>query len=155
MVEDGIEVRLAHAGDVPALATLRKAWAAEQHAPSDPGFEATFREWYGTEVRRRFFWLATLAGEPVGMVNLVIFDRMPTPGRPAGAWGYLGNMYVRAEHRNAGIGTLLLDALLAHADSLGLERVVLNPTERSIPFYARHEFGPATELMLRRRRPRP
>lgn len=150
---DDVEIKVAGHEEVSALAALRTAWAAEKRSSDDRAFDTNFRHWYEAEASRRVFWLATLAGAPVGMVNLVVFDRMPTPGRPAGGWGYLGNMYVRAEHRNAGIGTRLVEALLAHADSLGLDRVVLNPTERSIPFYGRHQFRSATELMLRPQHP--
>jgi GNAT superfamily N-acetyltransferase len=152
-MDDDIEIKVANREEVPALAGLRTAWLSEKDSRDDTAFEQTFRDWYEAEASRRVFWLATLAGDPVGMVNLVVFDRMPTPGRPAGGWGYLSNMYVRAEHRDAGIGTLLIEALLAHADSLGLDRVVLNPTERSIALYGRNQFRSATELMLRPQRP--
>ena len=36
-------------------------------------------------------------GEPVGMLNLLEFTRMPTPGRRPGRWGYLGNAFVLAD----------------------------------------------------------
>jgi GNAT superfamily N-acetyltransferase len=58
-------------------------------------------------------------------------------------------MYVVPEHRDAGVGRYLLDALVAHADAEGLERVVLSPSERSVPFYRRAGFDPADQLLLR------
>ena len=72
-----------------------------------------------------------------------------SPSSPSGGWGYLGNMYVSRRCRNRGIGRLLAGALLAEADSLGLERVVLNPTVRAVPFYERSGFCGAHELLLR------
>ena len=75
------------------------------------------------------------------MVNLTLFDRMPSPGSASGEWGYLGNMYVSRRCRNRGIGGLLAGALLAEADSRGLER--------AIPFYVRSGFRGAHELLLR------
>lgn len=44
---------------------------------------------------------------------------------------------------------LLIAAALAHADETGLERMVLKPTDRAIPFYRRHGFGPADVLLVR------
>jgi len=47
-----------------------------------------------------------------------------------------------AEHR-------LVSAALNYADENDFVRVVLSPTERSIPLYQRDGFGPADALMLR------
>lgn len=146
-------VRVAGPADLDALVALRDAWTRERHpAGIDDGFADRFRDWFAVERHQRTFWLAEVAAQPVGMVNLVTFTRMPVPGREAGRWGYLGNMFVLDEHRGVGIGRQLLDALLAHADREDLERVVLSPTERSVPFYRRAGFDHANELLLR---PRP
>jgi GNAT superfamily N-acetyltransferase len=83
------------------------------------------------------------------MINLAIFERMPQPGRPPSHWGYLGNAFVLAGYRNQGIGSRLISALLGYADENGFARVVLSPSQRSIPFYQRAGFGPANGLMLR------
>lgn len=146
------EVRVATIADTAALLGLRQQWAEEQRGPQpDPGFSDRFELWFRTEIRHRTFWLAKVDGASVGMVNLLTFTRMPAPGRPGGGWGYLGNMYVVEAHRNAGIGRLLLDALVSHANTEGLERVVLKPTERSVSFYRRAGFDTANELLLRPR----
>src|SRR5579862_3380399 len=145
-------VRIAGPTDAPALAALRRTWTAEQHGPvGDEGFEARFLDWYERESARRFSWLAQVGGEMVGMMNMAVFDRMPQPGRAPGSWGYLANSFVLAAYRNQGIGSLLLGALLAHADSHGYVRVVLSPSERAVSFYQRAGFTQATELMVRRR----
>jgi len=147
-------IRLAGPQDAPALAALRRAWTAEQHGPvDDPGFEARFLDWYERESARRFAWLAEVGGEMAGMINLAVFERMPQPGREPGSWGYLANSFVLAAHRNQGIGSRLLAALLAHADAHGYVRVVLSPSPRSVPFYQRAGFAQGTELMVRRREP--
>ena len=145
-------IRIASSADAAGLAALRRAWTAEQHGPADdPGFEARFLDWYERESARRFSWVAEVHGEMVGMMNMAVFDRMPQPGRAPGSWGYLANSFVLAAYRNQGIGSLLLGALLAHADSRGYVRVVLSPSERAVPFYQRAGFTQATELMVRRR----
>jgi GNAT superfamily N-acetyltransferase len=143
-------IRIAGPADAPALAALRRAWTAEQHGPvDDAGFEARFFDWYEGESARRVSWLAEVGGDMVGMVNLAVFDRMPQPGRDPSCWGYLANAFVLAAHRNQGIGSRLLRALLAHADTHGYERVVLRPSDRALPFYQRAGFIPAAELLVR------
>ena len=65
-----------------------------------------------------------------------------------GRWGYLANCYVRAQHRNSGLGARLLATCTAYAD----ERAASPgwwPGPRSVPFYARGGFESATSLMVR------
>jgi GNAT superfamily N-acetyltransferase len=88
------------------------------------------------------------------MLNLLVFTRMPRPRSaavPGGPdrWGYVANVYVLPAARDAGVGRALRDAVLAHADAEGFARLVLSPSERSVPFYERAGFVPATSLMVR------
>jgi GNAT superfamily N-acetyltransferase len=143
-------IRIADGADGPTIAALRRAWTAEDHGDvTDPGFEARFLDWYERESARRVSWLSELSGDPVGMVNLAIFERMPRPGRDAGTWGYLANAFVLAPYRNQGVGARLLAALLAHADDNSYVRVVLRPSERSVPFYRRAGFTADGGFMVR------
>ena len=157
---------MAGPGDAAALAALRRAWTAEQFArvddarvddaraddggPADEGFEARFADWYERESARRVTWLAEVSGEPVGMMNLAVFERMPRPGRDPGSWGYLSNAFVLAAHRDQGIGSRLLRALVGYADDHGYVRVVLSPSRRSVPFYGRFGFVADSGLIVRR-----
>jgi GNAT superfamily N-acetyltransferase len=146
-------IRIAAAADAAALAALRRAWTAEQYGPADDeGFEARFLDWFERESARRVCWLAEVSGAAVGMVNLVAFDRMPGPGWDARSWGYLSNAFVLAAYRSQGIGSLLVGALLGYADDHGYARVVLHPSERSVPFYGRLGFS-ADDILLIRHRP--
>ena len=144
-------IRIADGADGPAIAALRRMWTAEDHGDvADAGFEARFLDWYERESTRRISWLAELSGEPVGMMNLAIFERMPRPGHDdAGTWGYLANAFVLASYRNRGVGARLLAALLAHADGHGYLRVVLRPSERAIPFYQRAGFTADGGFLIR------
>jgi GNAT superfamily N-acetyltransferase len=145
-----IVIRLAGDADLHAITRLRVAWTREQDgAVDDPGFDDRLTQWYARESSRRLMWLAQADGELVGMMNLVVFDRMPRPGRAPSHWGYLGNAFVLAAYRNQGIGGRLLDALLEYADLHGFVRVVLSPSARSVPFYQRAGFRPADSLLLR------
>jgi ribosomal protein S18 acetylase RimI-like enzyme len=84
-------------------------------------------------------------------MNLAVFDRMPQPGRAASSWGYLANAFVLAAYRDQGIGSLLLRALLAHADASEYLRIVLRPSPRAIPFYERLGFSADSDLLVRHR----
>ena len=147
-----IVIRLAGEADVPALADLRRESTFELHPTSqDEGFGERFASWYKQEASRRLTWLAQDEGRAVGMMNLVVFERMPRLGPDPGRWGYLANAYVTPGYRNQGIGGRLVNAILAYADDRGLARVVLSPSQRAIPFYRRAGFGPADALLLRER----
>ena len=146
----GASVRVATRSDLHTLIELRARWTAERRDErADGTFASRFAQWFDDEAPQRTFWLAEVDATAVGMVNLAVFTRMPAPADDAGGWGYLGNMYVEPDYRNRGIGSLLLAALVAHADAQGLARVVLHPTERSVPFYRRAGFDAATQLLLR------
>jgi GNAT superfamily N-acetyltransferase len=151
-----LRVRVAGPDDVPALAALRRGLTEEQVGGpvEDSGFEDALAAWFERERHQRITWLAEVGGRPVGMLNLVVFTRMPKPrsaGAPgaAGQWGYVANVYVERDRRDRGIGGALLDEAVQHADRHGFARLVLAPSERSVPLYERAGFGPATALMVR------
>jgi len=149
-------IRVAGAGDIAAVASLRLAWGdpGGDHHDAAPGFERHLAEWIATEGDRRTIWLAELNNQPVGMSTLYEFRRMPRPGRMDSRWGYLGNMFVRADRRNQGVGSALLSAVIDAAQERRYARVVLSPTARSVPFYRRAGFvdadGAASERLLMR-----
>lgn len=143
------KVRRASAEDVPALATLRRAWTEEQNGEVvDPTFEARFAEWFATETGRRVVWIVSIDERPVGMLNLAVFTRMPRPGVEPSRWGYIANVFVLAEHRDGGVGRLLVDAATAYAHDEDLVRLVLSPSPRSVPFYERAGFATTDRLMM-------
>jgi GNAT superfamily N-acetyltransferase len=151
-----VTVRIASREDAPVVAALRRAWTEENHGGpvEDDGFEAVFAEWFAREHDQRVTWLAEADGRAVGMLNLLVFRRMPRPRSPEApggpdAWGYVANVYVEPAARDTGTGGALLDAATSHADEHGFARLVLSPSERSVPFYERAGFTTATSLMLR------
>ena len=145
-------IRVAGAGDLVALTELRVAWTSERHGVGpDATFAGRFAAWFAAEANQRTFWLALDGDRAIGMTNLLTFLRMPGPGIDAGRWGYLGNMFVLPECRNASVGHLLLAAVIAEAEAQHLERLVLSPSERSVPFYRSAGFGEAHQLLVRPR----
>lgn len=136
--------------DAEAVARLRWEWARAAHptltAEPDHEFVAAVREWMDDATRA--VWVAT-ADQPVGMVCLTEYTRMPSPSQSAGGrWGYLGHLYVRPEARGDGVGEALVRALLAESVRRGHAKVVLSPTAASIPVYTRCGFTADNDLMF-------
>lgn len=140
-----LSIRPSGTDDVEQLARLRACWRETELTDE---FLQRFRDWHDEERSSRHWWLAVVDDEAIGMVNLKVFNRMPEPSGGSSSWGYLGNLFVVAEHRGLGAGRALTDAVLDHARSHGFARVLLSPSELSRPLYARAGFRPADELLL-------
>ena len=146
-----VAVRIAGNGDVGLLAELRRRWNEERPgAPiDDPDFEARFHGWWDAERATRTFFLAELEEQPVGMANVKHYTRMPAAGMAsAGQWGYVGNVFVLPERRNARIGQALMEHIVEWAGARGFEHLRLAPSARSIPFYERLGFVPGAVVEL-------
>jgi GNAT superfamily N-acetyltransferase len=146
-----VTVRVADDGDVQVLASLRRRWNEETAlAPiEDARFDAAFRAWWEAERATRTFFLVELDGRPVGMANVKHYARMPVAGRASGGqWGYVGNVFVLADHRGDGVGQALMDHIVEWAAEHGLEHLRLAPSPRSVPFYDRLGFVPGAVVEL-------
>jgi GNAT superfamily N-acetyltransferase len=132
-----IRVRLTGPADVSAIASLRAQWTG---AVADREFERHVAAWIVAEGDRRLIWIASLDGEPAGLASLLEYHRMPRPDRLDSRWGYVGNMFVREELRNRGVGAALLAAIIGESGTRGYARLVLSPTERAVPLYRRAGF---------------
>ncbi|MCZ2404734.1 GNAT family N-acetyltransferase [Paenarthrobacter sp. Z7-10] len=142
-------VRLAGPHETSDLIRLRALWTAEQAgAPvDDPDFEDRYRAWQ--ENNKRIMFVAELDGTPIGMLNLMVFERMPKPGKKSSCWVYLGNVFVSPDHRNRGVGGKLLEAATTYSQDISAARMVLSPSAQSQNFYRRHGFVPAEELLVK------
>lgn len=145
-----MSVRIAGDGDAETLAALRRAWNEEDNGGpiEDEGFEAAFLAWLESEGATRTFFLVEVDGEAIGMGNVKQYSRMPSAGRTADAWGYVGNVYIQAEHRGGGIGAQLMEAMHAWSWSQGYDKLRLSPADRAIPFYERLGWWRSALLQL-------
>lgn len=134
----GIVIRVVGPAESEDLAMLWSRWRAGRDADSD--FEKRMAVWLAGEGERRTTWLASIEQAPVGVASLFEYRRMPHPDRRDSCWGYVGNMFVRDDVRNRGIGTALLETIIAVANDRGYARLVLSPAARSMPFYIRAGF---------------
>jgi GNAT superfamily N-acetyltransferase len=130
-----------------AMSTREPSGSDDVDATADEAFVHRFAGWHAAEPRR-WFWIAEIGDAPVGMLNMLEFVRMPRPAQPESRWGYIANVFVLPAHRDAGIGRRLLTAAIGWAHARDYARVVLSPSPRSVPLYARLGFGPATSLMV-------
>ena len=71
---------------------------------------------------------------------LAIQTRVPSPRALERSSGDLQSCYVVPDARGRGIGTRLADAVLTRARDLGLERVTVHASPRSIPVHERAGF---------------
>jgi len=62
--------------------------------------------------------------------------------------GHIGRMAVLKEHRNSGIGTGILKALLKCAEDDGTSHVYLHAQTTAIPFYEKQGFKTCSEIFM-------
>jgi GNAT superfamily N-acetyltransferase len=131
-------IRVAGEADAAALAELRALWVADTEPR--PGFAERIAAWMASEGERRTTWLAVVIDRPVGMASLFEYRRMPKPGRDDSRWGYVGNMFVREDSRNRGIGSALLGEVTAAAEARSYARLVVSPSAEALGLYRRAGF---------------
>ena len=144
-----VMIREARTDDFRGLASLRAIWATEQDpaTPDDPHFEDAYLNWM--EANPRKFFVAEQGNQLIGMLNLLVFQRMPKPGKEASCWVYLGNVYVLPAFRNGGVGGRLVEASIEFSERICAARMLLSPSSESHSFYRRLGFRPAEELRVR------
>jgi GNAT superfamily N-acetyltransferase len=93
-------------------------------------------------------WMArTSAGEALGALAMHLFSRLPSPASPRGEEGYVVNVYTRPDWRRRGIGSALMEALLAESRRLELGRLRLHTTEDGRALYSRFGFREHSDNM--------
>jgi GNAT superfamily N-acetyltransferase len=93
-------------------------------------------------------WLAERDDAIVGNVWVQIVEKIPNPGPESEVHAYVSNFFVTPTERNAGTGTALLNAVVAHCRSRQVDTVFLWPTERSVPLYRRTGFTVPEDLLV-------
>lgn len=149
-----VTFRLATIADGAELAKMRWAFRAED-GERPVQSEAEFTDRYlaflreGLSSNRWTYWVAEDAGELVAHMALHVVRSVPRPSRRRDQWGYLTDCYTRPDYRNQEIGSRLIERVSAWAMSLDLEMLLVSPSERSRPFYARAEFRTADGFLTR------
>lgn len=141
-----VSVRRAGAQDAPLLARLRWQRVSERDEPpatDRAAFLEYFASWMVDHLATHLAFLAEVDGRPVGTAWLMLGDRVPSPWSPGRRTGDVQSVYVVPELRNAGVGQVLLDAVLTEARNRELEFVTVHSSDRAVPFYLRQGFRDA------------
>jgi len=148
-----MEIRVAGAGDVDQLAGLLGRFAQpEQPADAESAFAADLLSWWEAHQASHVPFLAALpSGAAAGMARLAIAARVPRPGGQGRLCGDVQSVYVVPEHRSAGIGAALIDAVVRHADALGAEHVTVHANQRARSLYEEAGFAVSHDLLVRTR----
>jgi len=145
-------IRPAAIVDAPALARLRYEFRAAIGAPDEPidAFLARCAVWMEARLHLESpwrCWVAEQRGEIAGHLWLQLIEKIPNPVAELEAHAYITNVYVRPGARGAGAGEQLVATALDWCRGNGVDSVILWPTARSRPLYARHGFVLPQDLL--------
>lgn len=142
MKESDAVIRLLGSADVDAFRRIRLEALREEPA----SFASSIEEWEALDVaewRQRLeanaIFVAFHGSEPIGIMGLM--------RQRAGKMAHRATIimvYVRNEHRGAGIASRLLNGLTRHAGKMGIRQLELAVTGDNIPalrFYKREGFA--------------
>lgn len=147
---DNPTAREASLAEAEALARLRWIWrAVERGEKGDPErFRYDFATWMAEHEQTHVPYIVEAGGNAVGMAWLAVVERIPGPERWTRLSGILQSVYVLAEHRNVGLGDLLIRRVIDGAAAKGLDYLSVHPSPRSFPFYRRLGFGGEGPLLF-------
>jgi GNAT superfamily N-acetyltransferase len=153
MTQD-VTLRIATDNDLQSLAELRwRLKAGDDACTEGAAFSRFAEEFLRVERVERargeiVHWIAEVADEPVAAMSVVVIRKVTSPDRGGGRWGYFTNCYVAAGQRNAGVGRRLIEAIQSWARDQAFEFVIVWPSERAFPFYARSGFRRPDDLLV-------
>ena len=150
---DRIKTRVATESDALTLARLRYEFRSLVHQvrEDEMAFVERCTEWMRERLRSESLWkcwIAELDDTAIGDVWVQLVEKIPNPIEEPEYYIYLTNFYVREQHRSNGVGSMLLSEILKWGASRNVKTIILWPTERSKPFYMRHGFAAAEDVML-------
>lgn len=117
MTAEVLEIRLAQAGDLPAIVDIYNASIPGRLATADtePVSVEQRREWFEGHSEKRPIWVAVVDGSVAGWVSVE-----PFYGRPAYEQTVEVSLYLHPDAQGKGLGRQLLAHVLAQADTLGI-----------------------------------
>lgn len=141
MAVDSYVIRPCRPEDVPVIVALEADWLAEDITIGMVPVDAdTVRSWLGP-----YCWVAERNGETIGFAYATLDRSEGLAVIPVGEpYLRVEELYVRPEHRNAGVGNRLVDRLLAAAAARGVTRGRVYSSSRDwrriVDFYERRGF---------------
>jgi GNAT superfamily N-acetyltransferase len=146
------QIRLATPEDAEALARMRYAFRASLGKPTEDeaAFVARCAAWMAQRLQEQVSWRCWVvehAGAIAGHLWLETIEKIPNPVVERERHAYITNVFVAEALRGGGIGQRLMDAALAYCRAIGVDSVILWPTQRSRTLYGRNGFEFADDLM--------
>ena len=147
-----MEIRLASAADAHDLARMRFDFRAGQNNPVETreAFAVRCAPWMAARLGPESVWRCWVAADGqtiVGHLWLQLIEKIPNPVPELERHGYITNVYVDPSARGSGVGADLVRAALAYCREARVDSVILWPTERSRPLYARHGFALPEDML--------
>src|SRR4051794_10164195 len=130
--EHTVTIRTAAHRDGDLLATLN-AFVQELHVAERPDiFKPAQRrevaDWFEQLLRKAtvHIWIAESQGAPIGYVVALLRERTEGPFCLARRWYEIDQIAVAPDHREKGVGRLLVETVLAEARAEGIRNVEAN-----------------------------
>lgn len=151
-----IQIRFASPSDAPQLAQLRFGLRSRPaNTESEEAFLARCSAWMAAAVQQTNWrcWVAERNKTLVGALWLQLIEKIPNPTAEPERIAYITNFFIDESHRGQGLGTSMLNEVLAwcREEQSNGERliagIILWPTDRSRPLYLRHGFEVPTNLL--------
>lgn len=143
-------IRTARDDELHLLADMRWRWVidrGDEPATTREEFVDAFVSWARAHPETHHPMVVQLAGKVVGMAWLALQPRVPSPRSADRAAGDLQCVYVEPQHRSAGHGDRLIEAVLVRARELDLEWVTVHSSERAVTAYRRRGFAVSPRLL--------
>lgn len=141
-----LQIRRATVEDCERLVMLRVAMRQERETITLSIPAAVFHENTATFLRENLAsgafvcFVALHDTIIISMIGLVFYHVPPTYAIPNGKVAWLMSVYTVPEHRNKGIATSLLDAIVKHARDAGCQSIKLNASDMGKSIYERYGF---------------
>ena len=151
---DDVVIRASRPEDMPAVADLRWRWSVEEDgrepAVTPEAYRAAMTTFARAHPDSHRCVVAERDGVVLGMGWLALSPRPPAPNVPGPRLAAeLQTVYVHPDLRGGGVARRLVDRLVAVADELGSERVVVHSSVAGESLYRRTGFGDARLLLQR------
>jgi GNAT superfamily N-acetyltransferase len=146
--DGGVRVREAVPADAFSVGALHIQDERERGGVVPPGFLDRFADVWLRDRARRTWIVEDARGRPLGVLHGTRVQKLPSTHRPADAWFHISLLFVTADARGAGLGELLLRALLEWAAGDGVTRIQLDAVDDARTLYERMGFGPPSDRLM-------